>query len=72
MAEETNDTLWATHKRECTCTCGMGDGRLLVALTKELRAVLTELEALPAAKGASKVDELAARRSQRRETAAGS
>ena len=65
LAEETDDTLWAKHKRECVCTCGMGDGRLLVALAKELRAVIAELETLPAAKETSTSDQLAARRAAR-------
>ena len=70
LAEETDDTLWARHKRECNCQCGMGDGRLLVALTKRLSEVLAELAALPGVAGVSKLDriadELAPRRAVRR------
>lgn len=47
LAAETDDTRWAKHKAECRCTCGIGDGRVLVALVKELRAVITELDSLP-------------------------
>lgn len=65
LARETDDTLWMRHKAECRCTCGMGDGRLLVALIKELRDVIRELESLPAAKGSSPSDELAERRKAR-------
>jgi hypothetical protein len=71
LAEETDDTLWAKHKRECNCQCGMADGRLLVALVKELRAVIAELETLPAAKESSTSDQLAARRAARIAGAAG-
>lgn len=68
---ETDDNLWQRHKAECVCTCGMGDGRLLVALTKELRAVLAELAGLPdEGEGKSDLDklddELAGRRATRR------
>jgi len=46
------DALDATHKPECECECGPpGDARLLAALAKELRAVVAELEALPAPEG---------------------
>lgn len=72
LAAETEDARWAQHKRECTCTCGIGDGRVLVALVKELRSVLGELAALPGAEKeseldriAGRVDELAPRRSRR-------
>lgn len=75
LARETDDTLWAAHKRECSCTCGMGDGRLLVALVKELRAVEAELAGLPSDEKVSKLDhlsdELADRRASRRTRAAG-
>lgn len=77
LAAETDDTLWAKHKRECNCQCGMGDGRLLVALVKELRETIRELEGLPPVSkevspvervrsaAAAKRDELAARRAGR-------
>jgi hypothetical protein len=75
LAEETNDTLWAKHKRECNCQCGMGDGRLLVALTKRLSEVLAEIAALPEPSGVSKLDrladELAPRRATRRTATSG-
>jgi hypothetical protein len=61
LAEEANDTRWATHKSECHCVCGMGDGRLMVAIAKELRAVIAELDALPVAKEVSELDRNAAR-----------
>lgn len=77
LAEETDDTLWAKHKRECNCQCGMGDGRLLVALTKRLSEVIAEIAALPdepsEVSGLDRLaDELAPRRSARRSAAAGS
>jgi len=76
LAEETNDTLWAKHKRECNCQCGMGDGRLLVALTKRLSEVLAEIAALPDAPAEASdldklADELAPRRATRRTAASG-
>ena len=75
LAEETNDTLWAKHKRECNCQCGMGDGRLLVALTKRLSEVLAEIAALPEVGGVTELDrladELAPRRATRRTATSG-
>lgn len=75
LAEETDDTLWARHKRECNCQCGMGDGRLLVALTKRLSEVLAEIAALPTPGKVTKLDrladELAPRRAQRRTATSG-
>jgi hypothetical protein len=75
LAEETDDTLWAKHKRECNCQCGMGDGRLLVALTKRLSEVLAEIAALPAAGKVTQLDrladDLAPRRAQRRTATSG-
>jgi hypothetical protein len=76
LALETDDTLWAKHKRECNCQCGMGDGRLLVALTKRLSEVLAELAALPDEKSEVSdldrlADELAPRRATRRTATSG-
>lgn len=76
LADETDDTLWAKHKRECNCQCGMGDGRLLVALTKRLSEVLAEIAALPEAPAEASdldklADELAPRRATRRTAASG-
>jgi len=75
LAQETDDARWAQHKRECRCTCGIGDGRVLVALVKELRAVEAELAGLPSDEKVSKLDriadELAERRAKRRSAAAG-
>lgn len=71
LAAETDDTLWQRHKDECECYCGMGDGRLLVAIVKELRAVIAELETLPSAKEESPSDQLAERRKARIANAAG-
>lgn len=71
LAAETNDTLWQRHKEECECFCGMGDGRLLVAIVKELRAVIAELETLPVSAEKSTSDQLAARRASRLADAAG-
>jgi len=61
LAEEANDTRWARHKSECHCVCGMGDGRLMVAIARELRAVIAELDGLPVSEGASALDLNAAR-----------
>src|SRR4051812_41948930 len=62
LAAETDDTRWAKHKAICECECGMGDGRVLVALAKELRAVIDAIEALPEERGDSKLDRIAAGR----------
>lgn len=59
LAEELDEERAATHKRECRCTCGMGDGRVIVALVKELRAVVAELDAMPGVEGASRLDYIA-------------
>jgi hypothetical protein len=53
----------------------MGDGRLLVALTKRLSEVLAEIASLPELSGVSKLDrladELAPRRATRRTATSG-
>lgn len=76
LADETDDTMWANHKAQCHCECGMGDGRLLVALVKELRAVEVELASLPATEEVTDLDrravQLAPYRARRRQAAAGS
>ncbi len=45
--------------------CGSADGRVLATLTKELREVLRTIDELPAAEGASVIDELANARKAR-------
>jgi len=80
LAEELDEERAATHRRECTCVCGMGDGRVVVAIIKELRAVVEELDGLPVAEedtrldriAAARADDLAARRSRRVADATGS
>lgn len=69
LAHEADDVTWERHKRECKCVCGMGDGRTLVAVVKELRSVLAELDSMPDAGRESKSDDLAARRASRRRAA---
>lgn len=46
-------------------------GRDVAALSRELRAALAELDSLPAERGESDVDQLAAKRSKRQRRAAG-
>jgi hypothetical protein len=60
LAREADEVTWDKHKRECKCVCGMGDGRTLVAVLKELRAVLDAIDALPAEKEGSRLDDIAA------------
>ena len=79
LAEELDLERAATHRRECTCVCGMGDGRVIVAIIKELRAVVEELDGLPVEEeesrldriAAARADDLAARRTRRVAGAAG-
>lgn len=56
------------HQPGCGCECGPGaaDGRVLASLTKELRAVLAELDGLPLGEKESKVADLSARIAARR------
>lgn len=60
LAAEADDTTWEKHKAECRCVCGMGDGRTLVAILKELRSVLDAIDALPEAKEESRLDRISA------------
>lgn len=62
LAEELDEERAATHRRECMCVCGMGDGRVVVAIIKELRAVVEELDGLPVAEEESQLDRIAAAR----------
>ena len=62
LAREADEVTWDKHKRECTCVCGMGDGRTLVAVLKELRAVLDAIELLPVEQKGSRLDRIAAAR----------
>jgi hypothetical protein len=67
LAAELDET--GEHQPDCVCECGTAasrDGRVIVQLTKELRATIAELDALPAGKGVSAVDEVAKRRDARR------
>lgn len=61
LAAEADDSRWAQHKRECVCTCGIGDGRTLVALLKQLHVVLDAIEATPSGEETSAVVQLSAR-----------
>lgn len=60
LASELDEERAAEHKRECRCTCGMGDGRVIVALVKELRAVIAELDSLADGQEVSELDVIAA------------
>ena len=75
LAAELDEDMWAKHKADCICQCGMSDERLIIALTKELRATEAELAALPAEEEKSDLDlladELAPRRAGRRAVASG-
>ncbi len=59
LASELDEERAATHKRECLCTCGMGDGRVAVAISKELRAVMDELDKIPGAQQEDPLDRVA-------------
>lgn len=68
------------HTPGCECECGTGgDGRVVAQVSKELREVLRELDALPTAERVTPLDklagavsdDLAARRADRLATAAG-
>lgn len=82
LAMETDDLKWSKHRAECHCVCGMTDPRALVALVKEIRAVVAEIAALPEVEGASELDHIVSAvadlsehrrsRSSRRPGAAGS
>ena len=79
LAFETDDLKWSKHRAECHCVCGMTDPRALVALGKELRAVLDAIAALPEGGKRSALDDIVAsvaqlddaRRTRRRAAAAG-
>lgn len=65
LVDEVADARWATHKRECSCVCGIGDARVVVAVLKELRAVLDVLDKMPAPAEVSELDRLRNRRAHR-------
>ena len=65
LAEEADDTRWAQHKSECICVCGLGDGRTLIAVIKELRVMLVLIDALPDEKRVSPSEQIAAKRARR-------
>lgn len=53
------------HAAGCDCTCGpVADGRVLAAVTKELRATVAELDALPVPNEGSVSSDLRARIAQ--------
>lgn len=63
LAAEADDVTWEKHKAECRCVCGMGDGRTLVAILKELRTVIDAIDAMPNVDGqVSRLDRIAAGR----------
>lgn len=50
----------AGHTPGCECECGAGgDGRVVAQVSKELREVLRELDALPTAERVTPLDKLA-------------
>ena len=59
LALETDDLKWSKHRAECHCVCGMTDPRALVALVKEIRAVVAEIAGLPEVEGKSELDHIA-------------
>ena len=75
LAAELDEDMWAKHKSDCVCRCGMSDERLIIALTKELRATEAELAGLPVVERKSGLDDLAdelsSRRASRRAVASG-
>jgi hypothetical protein len=71
LADEIDDIRWSKHKRECRCVCDMADLRALVAVAKELRAVIAAIDALPGSAEVSDLDQLADRRARRLAEAAG-
>lgn len=58
LAFETDDLKWSKHRAECHCVCGMTDPRALVALVKEIRAVVADIAALPEPEGKSELDRI--------------
>lgn len=52
----------AEHENGCPCECGPppADGRVLAALSRELRGVLLEIEKLPSGEEDSDLDRIAA------------
>lgn len=63
LAADADDVTWEKHKAECRCICGMADTRARVAILKQLQVVLDAIEALPAEEGTSRLDSIAAARS---------
>jgi hypothetical protein len=70
LAAELDD---GDHLSGCDCECGVSgaDGRVVAAVVKELRAVISELDSLPGGEEVRPVDDLATRRAQRLADAAG-
>ncbi len=60
LAGEVDDAKLATHRRDCVCHCGMADLRALVALTKQISALMAEIDSLPETEGKSKLDDIVA------------